>query len=531
MSRWLVAVVLCGCGVAPASAPPQDPPAAQIVPAAPTFPPQTWRSLGAPFTAAAPLLLTDGTVMIQDLDTEDWWQLTPDRSGRYDLGTWRRLASMQAGYSPLYTANAVLPDGRVIVEGGEYIAGNFAFSTDGSLYDPVADTWTPVHPPAGWSSIGDASGMVLANGTFMLSDCCEAGSPLALLSLPSVTWTATGDGKLDIHDEESWVMLWDGTVLTVDANNVGDLTAAELYDPATGTWRPAGHTPIQICDTSPDPNDTTSSHEVGPNILRMDGTVLAIGGNGHNALYDPATTTWTSAPDFPMVPEGQLDTADGPAAVLPNGNVLVATSPGVFMTPTHFFEWDGTTFDEVAAPPNAAQDTTYQQMMLVLPTGEILMTDFSSDIEIYTPAPGIVDAAVPVVTSAPTLVTAARIATQDPAPPPVTSALGDGVTPVADLFLGQTYKLGALRMNGLTQGAYYGDDDQAYTNYPLVRLTYRDTQDVVYCRTHDHSTRAIGPDKHGTTLFDVPGGAERGLADLQVVANGIASPPVLVNVK
>jgi hypothetical protein len=525
MSRWLV-LVLCGCGVAPVS--PPTPNATIPTPADPAPTPQSWRpGPQAPFSAAAaPLLLTDGTVMVQELDTENWWQLRPDEFGHYDTGTWAELASMQSGYSPLYTASGVLPDGKVIVEGGEYINGNFAFSTDGSFYDPVANTWTPVQPPPGWGTIGDASGMVLPNGKFMLSSCCDAGSPSALFDEASKTWTPTGTGKLDIHDEESWAMLWDDTIVTVDTNNVDDLKSTEIYDPATGAWHYAGDTPVRIDDT--DPADMNSSHEIGPNVVRMDGTVLAVGGNGHNATYDPNTKTWGVAPDFPVVAEGQLDSADGPAAMLPNGKVLVATSPGVFNTPTHFFEWDGTSFTEVAAPPNAPQDTTYQQMMVVLPTGEILMTDFSTDVEIYTPAPGIVDAAVPVITSGPALVTAARGTVHDPAP---LAQVSDGITPVADLFLGHTYKMSALRMNGLNQGAYYGDDEQAYTNYPLIRLTYHDTMHVAYCRTHDQSTRAVGPDKHGTTQFDVPADAERGLADLEVVANGIASPAILVNVK
>ena len=143
-------------------------------------------------------------------------------------------------------------------------------------------------------------------------------------------------------------------------------------------------------------------------MLLDDGTVLGIGGNGHNVTYDPKTQAWASAPDFPVVAEGQLDAADGPAATLPNGHVLVATSPGVFLTPTHMFEWDGTTFTEVPSPPNAPQNTTYQQTMLVLPTGEVLMTDFSSDVELYTPAPGYPDNAVPVILAAPAPMTAAR---------------------------------------------------------------------------------------------------------------------------
>jgi hypothetical protein len=495
-----------------------------------TATPQTWRPVtAAPFSSAGvPLLLTDGTVIVQELQTENWWRLTPDATGDYATGTWSRIASMPAGYSPLYTASAVLPDGRVIVEGGEYLAGDFAFTTRGALYDPVADSWTSVSPPPGWQTIGDASGEVLADGRFMLSSCCDGPpGPSAILDLNSMTWSPTGTGKLDIHDEESWVMLWDDTLLTIDCNNLQDLTAAESFDPKTGMWSPAGHTPVQISDTDP---DNSGSHEIGANVLLNDGTVLGIGGNGHNVTYDPKSQAWASAPDFPVVAEGQLDAADGPAATLPNGHVLVATSPGVFMTPTHMFEWDGTTFTEVAAPPNAPQDTTYQQTMVVLPTGEVLMTDFSADVEIYTPAPGYPDTAVPVILGAPAPMTAARETSSNDQPLPLTN-VADPALPVANLFLGQTYKIPVLRMNGLTQGAYYGDDQQTYTNFPIVRLTYQDSGHVVYARTHQHSTRGIGPDKKGTTLFDVPATAERGLAQLQVVANGIPSPAVLVNVK
>ena len=67
-----------------------------------------------------PILLTDGTVMLADNGCQDWWKLTPDEFGSYVNGTWTQLASLPDGYSPLYHASAVLPDGRVIIEGGEY---------------------------------------------------------------------------------------------------------------------------------------------------------------------------------------------------------------------------------------------------------------------------------------------------------------------------------------------------------------------------------------------------------------------------
>ncbi len=476
--------------------------------------PHTWRPLtnSATFSAAVPQLMTDGTVLVQEADAEDWWKLTPDNTGGYASGTWSQVASMAPGYSPLYYGSAVLPDGRLIIVGGEYIAGAMAFSTQGAIYDPIADQWTTVQPPvdgtSNWDRIGDASGVVLPDGHFMLSACCTKA--LAILDPVTLTWTATGDGKADINDEESWAVLPDDTILTVDANNATDLMYSEIYTPATGDWTPGGDTPVEIADTNA---DLTGSHEVGPEVSRPDGTVVAIGGNGHNALYDTTTQTWNSFPDSPM----GLQSADGPGAIMPNGDVLLAQSAGVFQTPTHFFELHDTTFTEVAAPPHAINDSSYNNFFLVLPTGEILMTDFSNDVEIYTPAPGVSQNAVPVILEAPQLDASTEVPTLD--------------DPVTSLYLNRTYTVSVRRMNGISQGAYYGDDVQSYSNIPIVRVTNNETHHAMYCRTYNHSNRSLAPDSFGTTKFDVPLTAERGLSTLVVIANGIASPPIAVSVK
>ena len=56
----------------------------------------------------------------------------------------------------------------------------------------------------------------------------------------------------------------------------------------------------------------------------------------------------------PLVPiPDSLDIADGPAALLPDGNVLIDTSPGFGNAPTYFFEFDGTKLKPVPGPPNA----------------------------------------------------------------------------------------------------------------------------------------------------------------------------------
>jgi hypothetical protein len=63
-----------------------------------------------------------------------------------------------------------------------------------------------------------------------------------------------------------------------------------------------------------------------------------------------------------------------------------------------------------------------------------------------------------------------------------------------------------------------------------VRITNLRTQHVFYSRTHDHSSMAVASDDLVWTHFDVPAAQERGPSQLEVVANGIASPAVVVTV-
>ena len=460
---------------------------------------QSWQPLQnqPPFGASNALLLTDGTVMVQQSGGADWWRLTPDANGNYVNGTWSQLASLPSGYSPLYYASAVLPDGRVIVEGGEYNLYAPAWSAQGAIYDPTTNTWTSVAPPSGWYSIGDGPSVVLADGHFMLGNCCTAES--ALFDPTTLTWTVTGTGKADNNNEEGWTLLPDGSVLAIDANNTSDLTYAERYMPISGAWISAGSTLVKLDDTDA---DGSQSHELGPAVLRPDGTVFATGATGHTAIYNAKKNTWAPGPDFPdLAGEGQLDIADGPACLLPSGRVLVAASPRVFQGDIHFFEFDGTSLTEVSATPNAPYEPSYVGRMLLLPTGQILFTDGSGDAEIYT------SGGSPKAAWAPTIKSAPR-----------------AVSP------GGSYTLSGTRLNGLSQGAAYGDDAQAATNYPLVRITNRATGHVFYSRTHDHSSMGVASSGEVSTLFDVPADQELGASDLVVVANGIPSRPIKVTV-
>ena len=81
--------------------------------------------------AGSVALLTDGRVLVHDESGNNgtwgnWWTLTPDINGNYATGTWTQVATMPSNYGPLYFGSAVLPDGRYIVEGGEYNFGRGA---------------------------------------------------------------------------------------------------------------------------------------------------------------------------------------------------------------------------------------------------------------------------------------------------------------------------------------------------------------------------------------------------------------------
>ena len=57
---------------------------------------QSWSALNnkASFNASTALLLTDGTVLVQQIQAGAWWRLTPDNTGSYVNGTWTSIASM-----------------------------------------------------------------------------------------------------------------------------------------------------------------------------------------------------------------------------------------------------------------------------------------------------------------------------------------------------------------------------------------------------------------------------------------------------
>ncbi|HEX3430116.1 MAG TPA: hypothetical protein VHT03_04450 [Rhizomicrobium sp.] len=459
-----------------------------------------WKYVGnLPFTSGPwnAKLLTDGTVLVDDSCTSQWYKLTPDGKGKYEDGTWSVIAAMPSGYSPLYFASQVLPDGRLIMNGGEYNgSGCIAVWTKlGALYDPVKNKWTSVAAPTGWGSIGDAESVLLPDGTYMLADCCDSSQALASISGTTVTWTAqTGYGN---NDEEAFTPLPNGDVLLVDVWKTGsNYDDYEIYDTAAGTWSLAGQTPDLL---------TTSAKELGPApltpIYGRRGTIIQFSANsssGVSDIYDIASGTWASGPVMEVA--GTIyDCADAPAATLPDGNVLVQASPGVYKSPSHFWEFTISKLGQVTAtqvddPKGASNDPSYAGSFVMLPTGQALWDDFTL-VATYTPKGRPKGKWLPVVSS-------------------VSSTLTVGSSGNA---------ISGTNFNGFSLGASYGDDGQMSTNFPLVRITNNTTGDVCFGRSYNFSTMGVWTRGTTSAEFDIPASCETGASTLQVVVNGIAS--------
>jgi hypothetical protein len=441
------------------------------------------------FGPGSMFLMSDGSVLLHQDDTRDWMRLVPDHHGSYLHGRWQHVPPLPAGYAPLYFTSAVLPDGRLVLMGGEYDGGDKQVETNlGAIFDPQTNRWRTLAPPPGWASVGDAQSTVLTDGQLMVGQ--PESDADAVLSERTLTWSLTGAGKQDPNAEEGFSLLPDGRVLTVDSFN----QASELFDPVTGTWSSGGRIPVRLVG---------AGDEQGPLVSGPDGNVLAVGATSHTAIYHPVAGgpgTWSAGPSLPRIAGEQMVASDAAGARLPNGYALLDVDPAGQVAPVHFLMFDGRHLKPVPDNPDADTEASYNTRMLVLPTGQILYDDTQS-VYIFRTTGGPQAAWRPSVTSHP-------------------SRMGRG----------RAYTISGTQLAGRDQGAAYGDDFQDSTNYPLVRIVNSRSGVVTYARTRDWSSVSTAPGAPSSTTLTLPGTTPLGPSMLVAVANGIASRPVAVTV-
>jgi Abnormal spindle-like microcephaly-assoc'd, ASPM-SPD-2-Hydin/Kelch motif len=499
----------------------------------------SWKSLsGIPsFSPDTMLLMTDGSILIHDAYGADWYRLAPDSNGQYDTVGVSWSGPFAMANTRQFFGSGIVKDGRVYAVGGEYSsAGND--TPLGEIFDPLTNAWSPLSKPAAFSSVaGDAISCILQDGRVIFGSLSTSQTPIWDPAFD--TWTEGGTAfgtsaptKFDGSDEESWLLLPDGTVLTV---TITSPPFAEKYVPETDTWMPASAPPqplalLNLPDTTVHPPVSINIGEIGPALLLPDGRAFFVGATGHTALYTPPPAgspslpgAWAAAHDLPgdtsganfNAPNGNLQTAiDAPAVLLPGGKVLLVGGNTVrevdggntefWSNPSTVFLYDpaANTLTKLPSQPPSNGVDCWQARFLLLPTGQVLMTTQQSQkICILTDA-GIIGA--PLNAWKPTI---------------------KNFTPV--MTLGHHYKISGTQLNGLSQANAYGDDAQMATNFPIAQFT--SGANVFYFRTFDFSTLAVatGPALE-STLVEIPSTATPGAYSLQVIANGIASDPVKV---
>ena len=450
----------------------------------------TWTPLthAAPATIGTMLLLSDGTVIAENSGTSaTWYQLSPDSHGSYANGTWATLASMHD--TRLYYSSQILTNGQLFVAGGEYGTGG----ATAEVYDPLGNTWT-LTASSGQSFIDSVSKM-LPDGRVLVAPVHPSPSGgTEIYNSVSNTWT--NGPKLfrgSYQDEASWVKLPDDSILTIDPFG----TNSERYIPSLNKWVNDANVPVRLYDSF--------GSELGAGFLLPNGRAFFLGATGHTVTYTPTGTTnvgiWLAGPDIP----NSQATPDAAAAMMANGNILCAVSPlptstNHFPSPTSFYEYNyvSNSFTQVNAPTGVTESNpSYYTTMLDLPDGNVLFSHFSTQLYLYKPGGTPLAAGKPAISN-------------------LTQNI-DG-----------SYHLDGTQLNGISQGAAYGDDAQMDSNYPLVQLT--DANGLVfYARTFNWtSTGVMTSTNLVSTEFNLPGGLLAGTNSLVVIANGISSDPIML---
>jgi hypothetical protein len=254
-------------------------------------------------------------------------------------GSFSHTGSLMTARS-LHSAT-LLPDGRVLIAGGEtFDAGSYSgrVLASAELYDPAAGTFGTTGSMSTqriWEAVAP-----LPDGEVLFAGGNTGAGYTGDLSSAELYDPATGrfgmTGSMLAGWGESATVLQDGLVLVLGETRnlpIGSLPAflplAELYDPAAGTFSMTG------AYVAPG----------GTATLLQDGQVLVLGGSlgdvgPHSAgvaaaqLYDPANGTFGPTASMTVVRAGPA------VALLADGGVLVAGGDGLgaFLSSAELFE-------------------------------------------------------------------------------------------------------------------------------------------------------------------------------------------------
>jgi hypothetical protein len=205
--------------------------------------------------------------------------------------------------------------------------------------------------------------------------------------------------------------------------------------------------------------------------------------------------------------------------MMPNGKILCAVSgsPSLsggnanFPSPTSFYEYDYSagpvgSFTQVSGPTDTTDNIRTQDAnMLVLPDGSVLYchseqnnlfySDFGKQLYVYVPDGAQLTSGKPQV---------------------------DSITPNSD----GSFHLVGTGLNGISEGAAFGDDAQMHNNFPIVQFYDNGNGHADYGRTYNWSSTGVQTgNKIVSTEFTTSPGLLPQSYSLTVSGAGLISDP------
>lgn len=232
------------------------------------------------------------------------------------------------------------------------------------------------------------------------------------------------------------------------------------------------------------------------NTITLSGLTTPIYPGDYNTLIASGDQIVHARPSY--------EARDAPAVILPNGHVVYAAGVDVvdrnesFNTRSRLLKWDtGSNISFLSSDPKTIfGGPEYGVRMCLLPTGEVIYNDAALTIRIYTPTN---EELTPISGHRPTITSLSS-----------TSVLSGG-----------KFTLTGTQLTGLHEGAFWGDDNSARTNIPIVRLRSISSGLVYYCRTRDYTYRGIQPNRASSCSVILPPNVPPGAYQIELTVNGI----------
>jgi hypothetical protein len=258
-------------------------------------------------------LMPDGRVLIAGGSTGDFYVGALSSAEIYDpvAGTFTKTGNLTQ--SRLAHQATPLADGRVLITGGQ--SEEWANRDSAEFYDPASGLFTAGAKMT--EKRADHTATLLADGRVLVTGGSEGRfTPTNISATAEIydpaknSFTPAGSMSM-VRFKHSAALLADGRVIILGGSNermwMGRYWGAEIYDPTTGKFTPAGHM-------------MAARYKIRDAVVPLrDGKVLVAGGGGRLEVFDPATGLFAAV-------RGGVGSSKlyATATMLSDGSVLIA---------------------------------------------------------------------------------------------------------------------------------------------------------------------------------------------------------------